>query len=99
MANVVINKIGNSIIVDFGNYSILDNVDGQKASYKPEDISIIWLEKDESKVYVKMKDAITNNIWPLSVQSTPTTFVIDLINDVAPEDNLDLFDKLSALRG
>jgi hypothetical protein len=98
MANITIVKSGNSIIVDFGDYALLNNVDGRKASYKVEDISVIWIEKDDSFVTVKMKDAVTNNNWKLSFDSTPNSFIVDSIDAIAPTDNSDLFDKLTALR-
>ena len=98
MSNITIVKSGNSIIVDFGDYALLNNVDGRKASYKVEDISIIWIEKDNAFVTVKMKDAITTNHWELSFDSAPNSFIIDSIDGVAPTSNSDLFDKLTALR-
>ena len=98
MANITIVKSGNSVIVDFGDYSLNDNVDGRKASYKVEDISVIWIEKDDAFVSVKMKDAVTNNNWKLSFNSEPNSFIIDSIDAVAPTSNSDLFDKLTALR-
>ncbi len=69
MANLVINKTGNIVDVDFGNYAISDSVEGRKATYLISDISIVWLEKDDSFVNVKMKDAITVNHWKLSFNS------------------------------
>lgn len=98
MANITIVKSGNSIIVDFGDYSLSDNVDGTKASYKVEDISVIWIEKDDSFVTVKMKDAITSKTWPLSYNTVESAFVVDTIDGVIPTSNSDLFDKLTALR-
>lgn len=98
MANITIIKSGNSIIVDFGDYSILPDVDGRKASYKVEDISVIWIEKDDAFVNVKMKDAVTTNHWKLSFNSEPSSFIVDSIDAVAPTSNSDLFDKLTALR-
>jgi hypothetical protein len=98
MANLVIVKTGNLIDVDFGNYAISSDVDGRKASYLVSDISIVWLEKDDSFVDVKMKDEITNNIWRLSFNSDSGVFVVDSIDGVAPTSNIDLYNKLNALR-
>ena len=98
MANIVITKSGNSVIVDFGDYASLPNVDGRKASYKVDDIGIIWIEKDDSMVYVKIKMFITNNDWQLSYTTTTGAFTVDSVDGVAPTSNSDLFDKLTALR-
>lgn len=97
MPNITIEKIGSSVIVDFGNYSSLDSVDGRKASYKIDDISVVWLEKDDSFVNVKMKDAITTKHWMLSYNDVGV-FVVDTIDGVAPSDNVDLFNKITAYR-
>lgn len=98
MANITIVKSVNSIIVDFGDYSNLPNVDGRKASYKVEDISVIWIEKDDAFVNVKMKDAVTTPIWALTYASTDGAFIVDSIDGIAPTSNSDLFNKLTALR-
>lgn len=101
MANIVITKSGNSIIVDFGVYQGSPDVDGRKASYKHEDISIVWIAKDDSKITVKMKDAITTIEWPLTYDSTYSgneLFIVDSVDGVAPTSNEDLFDKITALR-
>jgi len=101
MANIVITKSGNSIIVDFGVYVNSADVDGRKASYKVEDISIIWIEKDDSRLVVKMKDAITTREWPLTHDDTyqgNELFIVDTVDGVQPSSMDDLFDKLTALR-
>lgn len=98
MANIVITKTGNIVNVDFGNYVVSPSVDGKKASYKVDDISIVWLEKDESIVHVKMKDAITTRNWMLSFENVGNVFVVDSIDGVAPTSNQDLMDKINALR-
>jgi len=98
MANITIVKSGNSIIVDFGDYSTLTNVDGRKASYKVADISVIWIEKDDTFINVKMKDAVTTNVWRLSYTSTTDAFIVDSVDGIAPSDNIDLFNKITALR-
>jgi hypothetical protein len=99
MANIVITTNGNLVHVDFGNYSVSQSVDGKKASYLISDISIVWMEKDDSVIYVKMKDAITTNNWRLSWEYLDNeTFVVDSINGVAPTSNQDLMDKINAIR-
>ena len=98
MANIVITKTANLINVDFGIYSVSNDVDGKKATYKVEDISIIWLEKEESIVNLKMKDAITTDHWLLSYDGISGTYQVDTIDGVAPTSNQDLMDKLNALR-
>jgi hypothetical protein len=100
MANIVITKSGNSIIVDFGDYDLSPTIDGRKASYKVDDISIIWIDKDDSFVTVRMKDAITIKEWPLTYDNTYSgsdLFIVDTVDGVAPVSNDDLFDKLTAL--
>ena len=98
MANVVIVSTGNYIDVDFGIYAVSNSVDGRKATYKKDDISIIWLEKDDSFIDLKMKDAITTDLWRLSFDGVEGSFMIDSIDGVAPTDNIDLYNKLNALR-
>ena len=98
MANIVITKTGNVVNVDFGNYAVSNSVDGKKASYKVDDISIVWLEKDDSVVYVRMKDYITTNNWRLSFENVGNVFVVDSVDGVAPSSNQDLMDKINALR-
>lgn len=98
MANITITKTGNLINVDFGIYSVSKDVDGKKATYKAEDISIIWLEKDDSIVNVKMKDAITTAHWLLSYDGISGAYQVDTIDGIAPTSNQDLMDKLNALR-
>jgi hypothetical protein len=97
MANIVITSSGNSIIVDFGVYSNLAVVDGRKAAYRVTDVSIIWLEKDDSIVNVIMKDAITTKHWQVSYSPEAEVFVVDTVDGVSPTDNIDLFNKLTAL--
>jgi len=98
MANVVITSAANYIDVDFGIYAVSNSVDGRRATYKKEDISIIWLEKDDSFIDLKMKDAITTDLWRLSFDGVEGSFMIDSIDGVAPTDNIDLYNKLNALR-
>ena len=98
MANIVITKTGNIVDVDFGIYSASSDVDGKRAAYKVEDISIVWLEKDDSFVNVKMKDAITISHWKLSFDSVSGVFTVDSIDGAAPTDNIDLYNKINALR-
>ncbi len=99
MANIVITTTAKSIIVDFGIYATSNNVDGTKASYKREDLSIVYLDKDGTHVIVKMKDYITSNNWNLSHAHVDNDcFVVDLIDGFAPTSAQDLMDKIDALR-
>lgn len=98
MANIVITSNTKSVKVDFGDYINLPDIDGRLATYKREDISIIYMEKDDAWVNVKMKDAITTNHWKLSYNSDAGVFIVDSIDSVVPVSNVDLFDKLDALR-
>ena len=98
MANIVITSIGNYVDVDFGIYATSGDVDGRRATYKKDDISIIWIEKDDSFIDLKMKDAITTYVWRLSFNSVSDCFVVDSIDGFAPTDNIDLYNKLNALR-
>lgn len=87
----------NKVLVEFGDYANSNNVDGRKASYRKSDISIVWMEKDDSIVYVKMKDAITTNVWSLSFEETDGAFVVDSIDGVSPTTNEQLFTLLDAI--
>ena len=99
MANIVITSTANTIIVDFGDYAVLENIDGKKAVYNITDISIVWLEKDDSFINVKMKDAITTPYWQISYMETTGALIVDSIDGVAPTDNVDLFNMINILRG
>lgn len=98
MANIVITSDTKSVIVDFGDFANLSQVDGRKATYKRDDISVIWLEKDDAFVNVKMKDAVTTTHWKLSFSGDAGVFIVDSIDGTPPTSNTDLFDKLNALR-
>lgn len=98
MANIVIVSTGNYIDVDFGIYATSSGVDGRRATYQKADLSIVYLEKDDSIVYIKMKDYITSSLWLVSFDSTSDALMIDSINGVAPTSNIDLYNKLNALR-
>jgi hypothetical protein len=98
MAYITITTTEKSIIVDFGVYSNLSDVDGKKGSYKRGDISIISLEEDETYIIVRMKDVITRNDWPLSFDGYTGTFKVDTIDGIAPTSNGDLFNKIDAIR-
>jgi hypothetical protein len=99
MANIVITTTAKSIIVDFGIYATSNSVDGTKASYKRDDLSIPYIAKDGTHVIVKMKDFITTNNWKLSHNHVDNDcFVVDSIDGVAPTSVEDLFLKINALR-
>lgn len=98
MANLVITSKTKSILVDFGDFANLEDVDGRKATYKRDDISVVWMEKDDAFVNVKMKDSVTTTHWKVSYNGDAGVFIIDSIDGVVPTDNDDLFDKIDALR-
>ena len=100
MANIVITKSGNSIIVDFGDYYSSDNVDNENASYRVYDIVEVGYNAD--RVVIMMRNAHGIRSWDVTWDSTYTGsdyFIIDLVETVAPTSQLDLFDKITALRG
>ena len=102
MANVVITKTGNSIIVDFGVYVASNEVDYLKSSYLVNDLVKVSLVKDSSHVELKIKDAHSSTRWALTYDSAyggSEYFIIDTVDGVAPTSELDLFNKLTALRG
>ena len=97
MANLVITKIGNSIVVDMGVYS--STVGFTNASYLVSDIVELNLRTNE--VTVMMRDAHGKNGWPLTYDSTYAggeRFIVDSVSGVAPSSESDLFDKITALR-
>lgn len=99
MANITITTDSKLAYVDFGNYTVSGDLDGKKATYLISDISIVWLEKNEDHVRVKMKDAINNPDWFLTYEYKDNiSFIVDSINGVAPTSNQDLYDKLNAIR-
>ena len=100
MANIIIQSEGKIVHVSFGNYIVSDSVDGREGHYLISDISIVWLEKDFSKVRVKMKDAITTNDWHLTFAHVEgvNAFVVDSIDEIQPTSNEHLRDLINALR-
>lgn len=97
MANLVITKSGNSVIVAFNDYST--TVGSTKRSYDIRDIVEVELGSDY--VQVLMRDSHGNNTWMLtydSAYSGSQRFIVDTVDTVAPTSNSDLFDKITALR-
>lgn len=97
MANLVITKSGNSIIVAFNDYS--STVGATKRSYDIRDIVEVELGSDY--VQVLMRDAHGVNTWMLTYDNTyagSERFIVDSVATVAPTSESDLFDKITALR-
>lgn len=99
MANIVITKIGNSIIVDFGTYAASVGMD--KKSFDIRDITEIGYTSTDDFVDVLMRDIHGIRQWVLTWDNTYSgnqKFIVDSVATVAPISNLDLFDKIIALR-
>ena len=97
MANIVVVKSGNSLIVTFNDYS--GDVNADKRSYTIADMVEIELGSDY--VAVMMRDAHGANIWALtydSAYSGSERFIVDTVDGVSPSSESDLFDKITALR-
>lgn len=102
MANLTINKTGNSIVVDFGAYAAFYKLLSNRRSYYILDIVEVEEVYDGSCVNVMMRDAHGIRRWTLTYDSTETSpemFIVDDVDSVAPTSNSDLFDKITALRG
>ena len=102
MANAVVTKTGNSVIVAFNDYSSNVNIEAKKRSYCIADIVEVELEEDLSHVLVVMRHAHEQLTWELTYDSAyagTKYFIIDSVEGVAPMSQSDLFDKLTALRG
>jgi hypothetical protein len=98
MANVVIVKTGNDIDVDFGVYANDVRVDGRRASYQPQDIAIVWLQKDDAWVNIQMKVAITTPYWEVNYDGSDGKFQVDSVDGVTPTDNVHLYELLKGLK-
>jgi hypothetical protein len=101
MANLTITKSGNSIIVDFGDYTSSPSIDASKESFDIRDIVEVELEKALDFVIVKMRDALGQSTWTVTWDATYSGdeyFIIDSVETVPPTSQEDLFDKLTALR-
>lgn len=97
MANIVITKSGNSISVAFNDYS--STVGALKRSYDIRDIVEVELGSDY--VQVLMRDSHSSSTWMLTYDNTYSgdqRFIVDSVEGVAPTNESDLFDKLTALR-
>lgn len=102
MAGITIVKTGNSFVVDFGVYVSSDLINTVKQSYFIDDIIEIGLITDLSNVFVMMRDSDGLPMWYVTYDSTyigADYFIIDSIDGIAPTSQLDLFNKLTALRG
>ena len=100
MANLVITKSGNSIIVDYGVYGGTSSLLETKSSFSINDIVEIDFFSDH--VLVMMRDAHGVNQWELTYNSSYSGgnfFIVDSVEGVIPSSESDLFDKLTALRG
>lgn len=101
MANVTIVKTGNSLIVDFGVYVSSGSVDSVKSGYSINDLIEIDLTTDLSHLLVMMRDSHGKGQWELTYDPAyvgSEYFIVDLVDGVAPTTQLDLFNKLNALR-
>ena len=99
MANIVITKSGNSLIVDFGVYAT--SVGCDKRSYDIRDIVEVGYCSTDDYVSVLMRDADGVRQWVLTWDNTyagDQKFIIDSVATVEPTSNSDLFDKMTALR-
>lgn len=95
MANLVVVKSGNSIVVTFNDYS--GAIGSTKRSYLIDNLTEIDLLSDRVVVYM----AVTHETWQLtydSAYSGDELFIVDTVDGVAPASESDLFDKLTALR-
>lgn len=102
MAGITIVTTGNSFVVDFGVYVASDLINTVKQSYFTNDIIEVGLITDLSSVFVMMRDSDGLPMWGVTYDSTYTgqdLFIIDSIDGIAPLSQLDLFNKLTALRG
>jgi hypothetical protein len=99
MANIVITKTGNSIVVDMGVYGL--NVGFTKASYLASDI--VELNLRTNSVDVMMRDSHGNSNWSLTYDSTyggNELFIVDSVNGTGSlSSESQLFDLITALRG
>jgi hypothetical protein len=99
MANIVITKSGNSIIVDFGDYSSVIGCD--KRSFDIRDVSEAGYCSSDDFVDVMMRDSHGVRRWVLTWDSSYSgseKFIVDSVDGVAPTSQSDLFDKVTALR-
>lgn len=95
MANMVITKLGESVVVDFGDYyNSHPRIDYSKGSYWISDIHEVRLYSDH--ILMEMKGQTD---WLLTHNETSMTyFIVDSVEGVVPTNLNDLFDKITALR-
>ena len=97
MANITVEKAGNSINVDFGKYHTIANI--QKSSYDVSDVKLIQLTADNTHVQVYVQ--VENTVWFLTFDQTYTGseyFIVDSIGGVAPTSNEHLYNLITQLR-
>jgi len=100
MANVVITKTGNSIVVAFNDYA--SSLGFEKESFDIRDIVEVSLVESDAFVQVTMRDAHGVKVWSITYDSAyggSEYLIVDSVATVAPSSESDLFDKITALRG
>lgn len=95
MANIVVTKVGKSVIVETNDYEpILGFV---KASYHQDHLALVQIREDHVWVY----ESSVNEEWPLTSNQDyqgQDFLIVDSVDGVAPTSEEDLFNKISALR-
>ena len=97
MANVDVVKSGNSLKVNFGQYSTHPKISSTKRSYHVDNLTEIDLKDSHVLVYM----GVTQEFWKLTNDATYSGnefFIIDSIDAVQPVSLDDLYEKLTALR-
>ena len=99
MANIVVTKVNESIVVEYNDYSTI--AESKKRSYYLEDIVEVELAEGESHVVVMMRDghgAVRGYLTYDSAYSGTEYFIVDSVEGLTLSSNEDLFDKITALR-
>jgi len=101
MANIVIVKTGNSLIVTFNAYGSNPNIDSKSRGYSIENLSEIDEIYDETHIIIHMSSTHEKGNWSVTWDAAylgTEYFIIDSVDGVAPTSQADLFSKLNALR-
>jgi len=92
MANIVVTSTTNAVKVDFGDYAAA--VGRKCGTWNKKHIVNFGLQDDDSMV---IAHTLEEPKWTLSYTNGTSAMIVDTVDGVAPTDNEDLHNKLSAL--
>jgi hypothetical protein len=100
MANIVITSDIDSVLVNFGDYAGLPDINTDKTTYPRKTIAQVSKPYQEDFIMLIMSIGAGHQEWHVSYQTVtghPEVLIIDTINGTAPTTLDQLFDLMSGL--